>query len=176
MKSHTPLSPDLLRLVALQAGAITTEQARGLGVGRHALDRLTRSGDWQRVESGLLVVGPGEPSWLALAWGGVLLGGDQSRLGYEAAAHVYGLLEEPPAPITVLVPHGRPPAPRFRWDSSQERCGVRLRSNGRPPPRTSGEDTVLDLCEELEPDRMIADGDGGRAQPDHRQEAAPSVV
>lgn len=155
MKTRTVLSPELLRLVALQAGAITTEQARGLGVGRHALDRLVRAGDWQRVESGLVIVGPGEPSWLALAWGGVLLAGDESRLGLTAAAHLYGLVEDPPRPITVLVPHGRPPAPRFGWEFRQERRGVRLASTGRPPPRTSVEDTVLDLCDELDSERMV---------------------
>lgn len=114
-----------------------------------------QTGDWQRIESGLLVVGAEEPSWLTLAWGGVLLGGDQSRLGLTAAAHLYGLLADPPAPISVWVPHGRPPARRFRWDFRQERSGVRLRSNSRPPPRTTVEDTVLDLCDELERDQMV---------------------
>lgn len=155
MKTRTPVGPDLLRLADLQAGAITTEQARGLGVGRHAVERLVRAGDWQRIEPGLLVVGRGEPSWLTLAWAGVLLGGDDARLGFAAAAHLHGLISDPPTPITVLVPHGRPVARRWRWDFRQERRSVRGPSTGRPPPRTSVEDTVLDLGDELDPDQLV---------------------
>ena len=138
--------PELLRLVDHQSGVATCEQAAALGVGRHSLARLVAEGRCQRLGGGPIYFGRGAPPWSALAWGGVLLGGDEARLAGHAAAHLHGLVEEPPGLIAVKVPwagsRARSGSP---WSFERERAGVRLRSRGSPP-RTSVEDTVLDLC------------------------------
>ena len=138
--------PDLLVLAAEQDGVVTTAQVRAAGLSTQALYRLEQTGRWLALERSVHLTAPGPPSWRSLAWAGVLLGGDEARLGGTAAAHLHGLLEVPPSQITALVParavtRNRGPC-RFR----REGDGVRGRSVGSPP-RTSVEDTVLDLCD-----------------------------
>ncbi|HEY5820422.1 MAG TPA: type IV toxin-antitoxin system AbiEi family antitoxin domain-containing protein [Propionibacteriaceae bacterium] len=154
MKPRIDPSPELLRLVGQQAGAVTTEQAFGLGLDRHSVGRLVRDGHWQRMCSGLLYVGYGEPDWAALAWGGVLLGGDDARLAGRAAAHLHGLEEQPPGTISVKTPWGVQRLDRGPWVFERERGGVRGRGTGHPP-RTSVEDTILDLAAELDDRDLI---------------------
>lgn len=108
-------APELRHLADLQAGVLTLEQAGAYGLGRSPVRRLIDTGQWQRLSGGLFLTARGEPPWLALAWGGVLLGGDSARLGGAAAGHL-----------------------------QQERPGVRGRSVGGPP-RLGVEDVLLDL-------------------------------
>lgn len=124
---------------------VTLEQALGYGLAPSSVKRLVRVGQWQRMSTGLLQLGRDEPGWTALAWGGVLLGGDEARLGGHAAAHLHGLQEEPPATIVVKVPFGVQRTDRGSWVFQRERDGVRGRGTGQPP-RTSVEDTILDLA------------------------------
>jgi hypothetical protein len=136
---------DLLRMAAAQAGVLTREQAMTLGLGRHCIARLLQSGRWQRLAGGLYCTETSEPRWLALAWGGVLLGGSSARLGGAAAAHLAGLLPAAPSGIDVLLTHERIRVDRPPWRFQRERPGVRLGSVGAPP-RLRIEDAVLDLC------------------------------
>lgn len=144
MKARSQLSPDLLQLARAQAQTLTLEQAAAFGFGRYAVDRMIRSGQWNRLARGLISLVP-EPSWLGWAWGGVLLGGDHARLGGSAAAFLHGLESQEPGLITVKVPLGRQVGARFRWTFEREQEGVR-RSGPGEPPRLSVEDTVLDRC------------------------------
>jgi len=95
---------------------------------------------------GLLFVGPQQPPWMASAWGGILLGGEDSRLAGESAAFLYQWQPEPPSDIEVLVPHGLKLRAVGCWTFPQERAGVRGRSVGNPP-RTGAADTLLDLIQ-----------------------------
>ena len=132
----------------MQHGVLSNDQATRNGFGRHSVARLVSEGHWQRLGRGLIFVGPQEPPWLALAWGGILLGGATSRLAGSAAGYLHQLLPDPPPEIAVLVPHGTTLRDAAAWRFIQERPGVRSRSV-RSPPRTSAEDTLLDLCAEL---------------------------
>lgn len=67
-------------------------------------------------------------------------------MGFEAAGHLWKLVDEPPRTITVLVPHGRSLARRGPWVFRQARPGARSTRSPGSPPRTTVEDTVLDLC------------------------------
>lgn len=154
MRPRTDPNLALLNLAAEQAGVLTREQLLAHGLSDESVTRLLRHGWWQRLESGLYYCESGTPPWLALAWGGVLLGGDDARLGAEAAAHLHGLLESPPELITVLVPHGIKRTPRVCWQFIQERDGIRRRSRGAPP-RLDVEDAVLDLCDGAEPGQIV---------------------
>ncbi|MDN5725184.1 MAG: hypothetical protein L0G99_04520 [Propionibacteriales bacterium] len=145
---HATVDPsDTLRQLALaQAGVISRGQAQQLGLSRHSQQRLVDRGRWQRLASGLLVAHDQPPTWTTHAWAGLLLAGDGARLGGEAAAHLWGLTDEPPERILVWHPHRTRRVDTAPWAFRREREDVRAESIG-DPPRTSIEDTVLDLCD-----------------------------
>ena len=139
---------DLLDLAALQGGMLSTEQLHGHGFSRHAVERLIREGHWQRPERSIYFTSGGDPPWTSLAWAGVLLGGDRARVGGSAAGFLHGLLGAPPTPITVLVPSAQVTRARYPWRFRREGDGVRDTRSPGSPPRTTVEDTVLDLCDD----------------------------
>ena len=143
-------SDQLLALAAHQGGVVGAEQLIPLDFTLRSAERLVHQRSWMRLATGVYRVGVGEPSWEGLAWAGVLLGGPRARLGFEAAGHLWKLVDEPPAHITVLVPHGRPIADRGRWVFQQERAAARSARSPGSPPRTTIEDTVVDLCTQTE--------------------------
>jgi very-short-patch-repair endonuclease len=140
---------DLVTLADLQAGVVTRDQALGHGLGRSAICRLVRDDVWRRVSPGIFLTAPVAPSWDALAWCGVLIGGGSSRLGGLAAAYLHGMTGQPPGPILVLVPANRAgPTVRGPWVFRRERPGARSPRTVGSPPRLTVEDTVLDLIAE----------------------------
>jgi len=132
----------------MQHGVLSNDQAARAGLGRHSVTRLVSEGHWRRLGRGLIFTGRQEPPWLALAWGGLLLGGEASRLGSSAAGYLHQMRPDPPPEIAVLVPHGTTLRDVPPWRFTQERPGIRTRSV-RSPPRTSAEDTLLDLCADM---------------------------
>lgn len=142
---------DLLRTAATQGGVISAEQVVLLGYSLRCADRLVSQQSWQRVARGVYHLGAGEPTWTGQAWAGTLIGGPRARLGFRAAGFLWGLVDEPPTSISVLVPHGRWRGQLASWSFAQERPGVRQSHSPGSPPRTTIEDTVLDLCSLAEP-------------------------
>lgn len=125
---------------------MTREQAIGTGFGLAGINRMVRSGQWRRISSGSYFTAPIDPSWMALVWAGVLIGGDAARIGGLAAAHLHGLAARPPGQILVLVScRGAPPSVAGPWWFRRERPGARLARTVGAPPRLTVEDTVLDL-------------------------------
>jgi hypothetical protein len=112
------------------------------------VERLIRQGHWQRLERSVYFTSAEDPSWTSLAWAGVLLGGHQARVGGSAAGFLHGLLEAPPKPITVLVPSDQVTRSRYPWRFRREGDGIRDARSPGSPPRTTVEDTVLDLCDD----------------------------
>lgn len=139
-------SPELLALAAAQSGVVSGAQADDLGFSRRAIDRLVAQGHWSRLTRGIFCTSSGAPAWAGLAWAGILLGGDRSRLGFEAAGHLWGLVEDPPRPLTVLVPAARQVSSRGDWVLRRELDSTRDRRSPGSPSRTTIEDTVIDLC------------------------------
>lgn len=148
-------SPELLALAEAQAAVLTTEQLVGHGLTRKAVGRLVTQGHWRRLDRGVYLTRPDQPTWLASAWAGVLLGGDAARLGGSAAGFLYGLVQTEPVPITVLVPAYQVTRSRYPWRYQRESDGVRDRRSPGSPPRTTVEDTVLDLCDESTPGQAV---------------------
>ena len=108
---------------------------------------MIASGVWTRLSRGCYYTAPVAAPWVSLAWAGVLIGGDQARLGGRAAAHLHGLVEDAPDAITVLVPmHGGAPKFHGPWLFQRERPGARLPRSVGSPSRLTVEDTVLDLA------------------------------
>ncbi|GAA1428854.1 hypothetical protein GCM10009616_09580 [Microlunatus lacustris] len=137
---------ELLALAQQQDGVLSAAQTRAAGLSSQTLYRLEQTGRWQRLARSVYLTSPGDPSWPALAWAGVLLGGDEARLGGAAAGHLHGLVAAPPPKILVLVPQHAVTRDRRPWHFQREAHGVRGASRGSPP-RIPVEDTVLDLCD-----------------------------
>jgi very-short-patch-repair endonuclease len=154
VSTSSPALQALKPLADLQAGVVTREQASAHGVSPRVVARLLDEGHWRRLEPGLFLTADVEPSFEARAWAGTLLGGDDARVGGLAAARLHGLADEVPSLITVLVPHVRRPAPRRGYEFVRERPHARRRSVGAPP-RTTVEDTVLDLCSTALPEDVV---------------------
>ncbi|WP_375433319.1 hypothetical protein [uncultured Friedmanniella sp.] len=145
----------LLALATAQAGVVSAEQADLVGFGRHSRQRLLEQGQWRRLEGPVYAVHPLEVDWLGTAWAGILLGGASSRLAGLAAAHLYQLVEEPPRSLDVLVPVTARARIRPPWVFTRERPGARSPLSPGHPPRTTVEDTVLDLCDGSDPGAVV---------------------
>ncbi len=157
MHPRQPVPEQLRQLAQLQAGVVAREQVLGLGFGEAGIARMIREQVWVRLSRGIYLTGPTEPSWTALAWSGVLIGGDAARIGGSAAAHLHGLLPEPPATIEIWVPAaGSAPRVSGPWTFRRERPGARLASTVGSPPRLTIEDTVLDLIDDPDCDPRSA--------------------
>lgn len=156
MQHRRPVPTVLSRLADQQAGVLTREQVLGAGLTRAVLERLLRQGPWSPLARGLYWTRGGEPPWLALAWGGVLLGGDQARLGPEASAHLWALQAEPPPVVDVLVPYARGCRVSGCWHFQRERAGVRSPRTVGAPPRLTAADTVLDVAASATTGEVVA--------------------
>ncbi|GAA1426647.1 hypothetical protein GCM10009616_01740 [Microlunatus lacustris] len=152
-RRHVPDS--LHRLADEQEGVLTREQALGSGLTPPVVYRLLEQGPWQALARGVYSTRSGRPSWAALAWAGVLLGGDRARLGPRASGHLWALQGEPPV-VDVLVPHARGRAVAGRWRFERERPGVRSSRTVGEPPRLTAADTVLDLAGQLDDGEVVA--------------------
>ncbi len=125
---------------------LTREQAIGHGFSRHAIERMVNTGTWQSVANGLYSTVPTSSDWEAMAWGGVLLGGDKARLGPNSSGHLHGLIPQPPELVDVLIQADRRARTQGPWHFIRERPGARSARTLGPLAHLSIEDTVLDLC------------------------------
>lgn len=123
---------------------MTRRQAVESGLTSHAIDRLTAE-SWTTLARGVYHLGGGEAPWVSLARAGVIIGGEEARLGHTSAGFLHGLIEREPLPINVLTPTTASIVRSGPWRFSRERSGVRGPSVGSLP-RTGIDDTVLDLC------------------------------
>lgn len=154
---YAPIDPpnQLRALAAAQGGVVSVGQVQALGSSRESLRRWVRDGHWRRLTTGVYYLGVGDPPWLARAWAGVLLGGSSARLGGEAAGHRWGLVDDPPEMIQVLVPLTRQVVARDCWSFLRERPGVRSARSVGEPPCTGIADTVVDLCADRDADGVV---------------------
>ena len=95
--------------------------------------------------------------FMTRVWAAALCAGPDATASHETAAWLWGLRDEPPGVLEVMVPHGR----RHRGS----RPGLRVRQSRHlldrrhpalVPPRTRLEDTVLDLTDDSRsPEQVI---------------------
>lgn len=143
MRSELPR--ELRELAWMQDGVLTTGQALDGGLTRAMIRSRLEQRRWQRLQTGVYAVFSGPPGRPAMLWGAVLRAGPGAMLSHHSAAELAGLSDRPSALIYVTVP----------GDRYVERIpGIVLRRSGRArqavhpvaiPPRTSVEETVLDL-------------------------------
>lgn len=159
MFARFEIPSGLLELAGQQSGVITREQCLAFGVGDRVRLRLLEIGMWQQLAPGVHVIHGGPVEWLALAWAGVLIGGDRAVLAGEAAAFLWGLRASAPEVLPLELPH-TDWAPRSTGPWFFQRTRNPVRGYGEPP-RKPAADTVLDLLI-AHPDRrakILADAD-----------------
>lgn len=135
-----------MRLANAQSGVLSREQVLSFDVSRHIIARLLNDDRWRMIDRGIYLTLPVEPSWLALAWAGILIGGVGARLGPNASGFLYKLVELEPIPVDVLVPVARYAQRHGPWHFHRERAGARSASTHGSLPRLDVEATVLELC------------------------------
>ena len=168
MRPRKSLPDALSQLITVQAGVIGRGQLQVGGVTPNVVARMLAGGDLTVLTPGVYAQ-PGEVGWLGRAWAGLILGGGESVLGGEAAGYLHSLTKAEPAEIAVYTP--RQLSPREGWLFVRT---ARRKSVGEPP-RTTVEETVLDLCADLDEDALtalIADAVGGRRTSEKRLRAA----
>ena len=146
MYARREIPVDLRAEAEAQGGAVSYRQVIDHGLSREVLSRLVSDGSWQRMAQGLFFTLSSEPPWVAIAWGGILLGGAESRLGPESSGFMHKLLAAPPEVIDVLVPRIRRVRVRGPWRFIRERPTSRSSRTIGSPPRLAVETAVLDLA------------------------------
>jgi hypothetical protein len=129
-----------------QAGVFSRAQARACGLTDEMIAANVAAGRWRRVVRGVYSQTTGSLSRLAVLWVALLRLGAGAILSHETAAELWGLAR-PSTPIHVTVPTDRPrrALPGVLLHRS---CRVEeARHPARMPPRTTVEETVVDLTQ-----------------------------
>lgn len=145
-----------LAIAERQDGVLTRGQVLSAGLTDDVLHRLVAGGAWQRLATGIYVVGPTQPGWEQQARGALLWAGDRAALGGMAAAHRHRLSDEPPEDIDVWIPGDaahRSNRPGWRLHRDGERRLERARGHLTV---TCVEDTVLDVADDGDVDRALS--------------------
>jgi hypothetical protein len=136
------------RQLQFQSGVVSRQQALDAGFTEKAIEWRLGSGAWQRLHSRAYATFTGVPSREARLWAAVLRVGPGAVLSHETAAEIHGLADKPKARIHISVPSGQHPGRHQKIRGVVIHRSGRLVAEWQPPwhlPRTSVEDTVLDL-------------------------------
>ncbi|MGH3254866.1 MAG: hypothetical protein ACRDOU_05555 [Streptosporangiaceae bacterium] len=129
-----------------QAGTLSRRQLLDAGLTSQMIATRLERRRWQQLYRGVYAVFSGPPPRAAWLWAAVLRAGDGAVLSYQTAAELHGLIESPAETIYVTVPSTR----RVRTPGIAIRISGRVgeaRQPNREPPRTTVEETVLDLIQ-----------------------------
>jgi predicted transcriptional regulator of viral defense system len=133
-------------LAQWQEGVISRKQLLDAGLSAQLITRRLERQRWQQLYRGVYAVFTGPPPRKAWLWAAVLRAGPGAVLSHLTAAELHGLLDTPAEAIFVTVPSTR----RISAPELVVRTSTRIAEAtqpGRQPPRTSVEETVLDLAE-----------------------------
>jgi hypothetical protein len=140
--------PDrCLRLMSRQCEVIANWQAEAAGISCRDMQDLVRNGRWQRLNFGVYAGFTGQPPREAALWAAVLRAGPRSILSHETAAELDGLAVRRGKQIHVTVPEPQHRQPIAGLAIHRTRQVLAIRRQGRLPPRTMPEETVLDLAD-----------------------------
>ena len=129
-----------------QAGAISRQQLLDVGISSQLIIRRVERGRWQQLHRGIYAVFNGPPGRETLLWAAVLRAGPGAALSHQTAAELHGLIDTPAEAIYLTVPSTR----RIMTPGIVVRMSGRIdqaRQPNREPPRTTVEETVLDLAQ-----------------------------
>jgi len=140
------IPPEAAETALWQAGAIARQQLLDAGLSSQLIKRRLERGRWQQLYRGVYAVFTGPPGRETLLWAAVLRAGDGAVLSHQTAAELHGLIDSPPQAIYVTVPSTRRIISRGLVVHISRRVGE-ARQPSREPPRTTVEETVLDLVQ-----------------------------
>lgn len=145
MKKRIPVPTSLQLLARTQGGAFTRPQVLAHGGTQAVIDRRLDTGEWVRLGQGVYTASQ-RPGFRTRCWAGLLLADGPACVGGLAAAHLYGIVDEPSS-ITIWGDRSRTQGPwRFRRG---DRTGVGELS------RLRIDDAVLDACAESHGDDVV---------------------
>ncbi len=127
-----------------QSGAISRQQLLGAGLSAQMIKRRLERGRWQQLYLGVYAAFTGPPPRETWLWAALLRAGPGAVLSHLSAAELHGLIDHPGESIFVTVPSTR----RVTAPGLVIRISGRIADAtqpGREPPRTTVEETVLDL-------------------------------
>ncbi len=144
----TEMPSSLHNLIRLQHGVFSRDQAIRAGLTPDMIRSRVRRGTWRRLSPGVYTVLTGRPAGMARLWAAVLAAGAGAVLSHETAAELHGFAGRRLDDVVhVTIPRGR---------STTAGPDVRVHLSGRAvaaaqqrsyPPRTTVEETVLDLVD-----------------------------
>jgi predicted transcriptional regulator of viral defense system len=139
--------PDGIAELALrQAGSISRQQLLDAGLNPQLIIRRIERNRWQQLYRGVYATFTGPPPRETWLWAAVLRAGNGAVLSHQTAAELHGLIDAPAESIFVTVPSTR----RITTPGIVIRMSGRIAEATQPnrePPRTTLEETVLDLAQ-----------------------------
>jgi hypothetical protein len=129
-----------------QAGTISRPQLLDAGFTSQMITTRVERQQWQMLYRGVYALFSGPPPRVAWLWAAVLRAGDGAVLSHQTAAELHGLIDTPAETIYVTVPSTRRVAATGLAIRFSGRVG-QARQPNREPPRTTVEETVLDLAQ-----------------------------
>ncbi len=144
MSSDIPA--QIAGLASRQAGAISRQQLLDAGVNPQLIVRRIERGRWQQLYRGVYAAFSGPPGRETWLWAAVLRAGDGAVLSHQTAAELHKLIDTPADAIFVMVPSTRRITTPGIVVRTSRRIGQATQPN-RDPPRTTVEETVLDLAQ-----------------------------
>jgi hypothetical protein len=145
MKSELPST--LRYLAGNQCGVISRSQALRTGLTTDMIKFRLRSGRWRLMHRGVYATFTGVPGRGARLWAAVLAAGPGAMLSYQTAAELHGLVDKTSNPIHVTVPHDRHVLAAEGVSLHRSGRAVQAMEQRSYPPRTTVEETVLDLTQ-----------------------------
>jgi predicted transcriptional regulator of viral defense system len=140
------VSDAVAELVHWQAGAISRPQLLAAGLTAQMITTRLERQRWQQLYRGIYAVFSGPPGRETWLWATVLRAGDGAVLSHHTAAELHGLIDGEAEVISVTIPSDRRIATPGIVVRTSSRIG-QARQPNREPPRTTVEETVLDLAE-----------------------------
>jgi hypothetical protein len=137
---------EISLLAQHQAGAISRQQLLEAGLNPQLIIRRLERGRWQQLYRGIYAVFTGLPPRETWLWAAVLRAGEGAVLSHQTAAELHGLINYPADAIYLTIPSTRRVAARGMIVRISRRV-EQSRQPNRSPPRTSVEETVLDLVQ-----------------------------
>jgi hypothetical protein len=134
-------------LLERQAGVLSRQQALAAGLALTVIDNRLRSGRWQRLQHGVYATFTGTPTRAAVLWAALLRAGPAAALSHRTAAELHGLASEQSPLIHIMLPMTQRNAPIRGVALHHSRAFIRDIHPIGSPPRTSVEDTALDLTQ-----------------------------
>jgi hypothetical protein len=141
------LPPALRFLAQRQSGVISRPQALQSGLSTDMIKFRLQSGRWQLVRRGIYATFSGTPDRAVWLWAAVLSAGPGAALSHETAAELHRLSDRQTGSVHVTIPYNRRIAAAEGICLHRSTRVMDAVQQGSRPPRTTVEETVLDLTQ-----------------------------